>query len=73
MELVEHFPVFIVGLSMFLAYTMLLAGYLNRRLPFFMSLAWNSFCLILSLFILNHVLTVGPIRYWQGGGGRPGA
>ncbi|MDD1759328.1 MAG: hypothetical protein LUQ44_01860 [Methanothrix sp.] len=67
MELVEHFPVFIVGLSMFLAYTMLLAGYLNRRLPFFMSLAWNSFCLILSLFILNHVLTVGPIRYWQGG------
>ena len=32
-----------------------------------MSLAMNSFFLILSLFILNHVLTVGPIRYWQGG------
>jgi len=27
----------------------------------------NSLVLILSLFILNHVLTVGPIRYWQGG------
>ena len=67
MDLVEQFPVLIVGLSMFLAYTMLLAGYLNRRLPFFMSLAMNSFFLILSLFILNHVLTVGPIRYWQGG------
>jgi multicomponent Na+:H+ antiporter subunit D len=67
MEFVEHFPVLIVGLSMFLAYTMLLAGYLNRRLPFYMSLAMNSFVLIMSLFILNHVLTVGPIRYWQGG------
>jgi len=67
MDLVEQLPVLIVGLSMFLAYTMLLVGYFNRRLPFFMSLAMNSFFLILSLFILNHVLTVGPIRYWQGG------
>jgi len=67
MDLIEQFPVLIVGLSMFLAYTMLLTGYLNRRLPFYMSLAMNSFFLILSLFILNHVLTVGPIRYWQGG------
>jgi len=64
---VEQFPVLIVGLSMFMAYTMLLAGYLNRKLPFFMTLAWNSFVFILSLFILNYVLTVGPIRYWQGG------
>jgi multicomponent Na+:H+ antiporter subunit D len=67
MQPVEQLPVIIVGLSMFLAYTMLLAGYLNRRLPFFMSLAMNSFFLILSLFILNHVLKVGPIRYWLGG------
>jgi len=67
MLLVEHFPVIIVGLSMFLAYTMLLAGYINRRLPFFMSLAMNCFFLFLSIFILDHVLTVGPIRYWQGG------
>lgn len=67
MLLVEQFPVLIVGLSMFMAYTMLLAGYLNRRLPFYMTLAMNSLVLILSLFILNHVLTVGPIRYWQGG------
>jgi len=67
MLLVEHFPVLIVGLSMFLAYTMLLAGYLNRKLPFIMSLVMNSFFLILAFFILNYVLTVGPIRYWQGG------
>jgi len=67
MDFVEHFPVLIVGLSMFLSYTMLIAGYLNRRLPFYMSLAMNFFFLIMSLFILNHVLTVGPIRYWQGG------
>jgi len=67
MLLAEQFPVLIVGLSMFMAYTMLLAGYLNRRLPFYMTLAMNSLVLILSLFILNHVLTVGPIRYWQGG------
>ncbi|KUG17046.1 nadh:ubiquinone oxidoreductase subunit 5 (chain l)/multisubunit na+/h+ antiporter, mnha subunit [hydrocarbon metagenome] len=46
---------------------MLLAGYTSRRLPFFMSLAMNSVFLIMSLFILDHVLTVGPIRYWLGG------
>src|SRR5512137_732642 len=65
--LVEQFPVLIVGLSMFLAYTMLLVGYFNRKVLLPMSLAWNSVCLVLSLFMLNHVLTVGPIRYWQGG------
>jgi multicomponent Na+:H+ antiporter subunit D len=65
--LVEQFPVLIVGLSMFLAYTMLLVGYFNRKPLLYMSLAWNSVCLVLSLFMLNHVLTVGPIRYWQGG------
>ncbi len=32
-----------------------------------MSLAMNSVFLIMSLFILDHVLTVGPIRYWLGG------
>ena len=67
MLLVEQFPVLIVGLSMFLAYTMLLVGYFNRKLPLYMSLVMNSIFLVLSLFILNHVLTVGPIRYWQGG------
>jgi multicomponent Na+:H+ antiporter subunit D len=67
MYLTEQFPVLIVGLSMFLAYTMLLVGYFKRNLPFYMSLAMNSFFLIMSLFILNHVLNVGPIRYWQGG------
>ena len=64
---VEHFPVLIVGLALFCGCTMLLAGYTSRRLPFFMSLAMNSVFLIMSLFILDHVLTVGPIRYWLGG------
>jgi multicomponent Na+:H+ antiporter subunit D len=67
LPLVEHFPVFIVGLSMFTAYTMLLAGFLNRRLPFYIALVMNSVFFILSLFILDYVLTVGPIRYWLGG------
>ena len=67
MLLVEHFPVLIVGLAMFCAYTMLLAGYLNRKLPFFISLAMNCVFFIMSLFVLDHVLNVGPIRYWQGG------
>ncbi len=64
---VEHFPVLIVGLALFCGFTMLLAGYTSRRPPFFMSLAMNSVFLIMSLFILDHVLTVGPIRYWLGG------
>jgi multicomponent Na+:H+ antiporter subunit D len=67
MHPVEHFPVLIVGLALFCGFTMLLAGYTSRRLPFFMSLAMNSVFLIMSLFILDHVLTVGPIRYWLGG------
>jgi multicomponent Na+:H+ antiporter subunit D len=67
MYLAEQFPVIIVGISMFLAYTMLLVGYLNKKLAFYMCLAMNSFFLVLSVFILNHVLTVGPIRYWLGG------
>lgn len=67
MNPVEHFPVLIVGLALFCGFTMLLAGYTSRRLPFFMSLAMNSVFLIMSLFILDHVLTVGPIRYWLGG------
>ncbi|MCJ7444054.1 MAG: hypothetical protein MUO26_05920 [Methanotrichaceae archaeon] len=67
MQLVEHFPVLIVGLSMFTAYTMLLVGFLDRRLPYYIALIMNSFFFILSLFILDYVLTVGPIRYWLGG------
>jgi multicomponent Na+:H+ antiporter subunit D len=67
MQFVEQFPVIIVGISMFLAFTMLLAGYLNRRLPFYLALGMNAFFLILSLFVLDHVLTAGPIRYWLGG------
>ncbi len=65
--LVEQFPVLIVGLSMFTAYTMLMMGYLNKKLPFYLALTMDSIFLVLSLFMLNHVLTVGPIRYWQGG------
>ncbi len=45
---VEHFPVLIVGLALFCGFTMLLAGYTSRRLPFFMSLAMNSVFLIMS-------------------------
>jgi len=66
-HLVEQFPVLIVGLSMFTAYTMLMMGYLNKKLPFYLALVMDSVFLVLSLFMLNHVLTVGPIRYWQGG------
>jgi len=67
MYLVEQFPVLIVVLAMFSGFTMLLAGFVNRKLPFFISLIMNFVFLIMSFFVLNHVLTVGPIRYWQGG------
>lgn len=67
MLLVEHFPVIIVTTGMFIGYTILLAGLVNRKSCFYISLAAISSYFIMSFFILHHVLTVGTIHYWLGG------
>ena len=64
---VEHFPVIIVTTGMFIGYTILLAGLVNKKSCFYISLAAISSYFIMSFFILHHVLTVGTIHYWMGG------
>ncbi|RZN37375.1 MAG: monovalent cation/H+ antiporter subunit D family protein [Methanophagales archaeon ANME-1-THS] len=67
MLIVEQFPVLIVTTGVFAAYTILIAGLVNRKSCFFISFATILSHLILSFFILHHVLTVGTIHYWLGG------
>lgn len=69
MEIVEQFPALIVTTGVFAGYTILIAGLVRvtRKFCFFISLATIFSHLIMSFFILHHVLTVGTIRYWLGG------
>jgi multicomponent Na+:H+ antiporter subunit D len=64
---IEQFPVLVVAISLLSALTILLAGGVNRKSCFFISLATITFQFILSIFILHYVLTVGTIHYWLGG------
>jgi len=65
--IVEQFPVLIVTTGVFSGYTILLAGLVNRKSCFYIFLSVVFAHLIMALFILHHVLTVGPIHYWLGG------
>jgi len=67
MLIVEQFPVLVVALSLFSAFTILVAGWLNKKSCCFISAATILVQFIMALFILNHVLTVGIIHYWLGG------
>jgi multicomponent Na+:H+ antiporter subunit D len=67
MLLVEQFPVLIVTVGVFAAYTILLAGWVNKKSSFYLSFATISVQLVMAIFILRHVLTVGVIHYWLGG------
>jgi len=64
---IEQFPVLVVVISLFSAFTILLAGLVNRRSCFFILMAAVITQFILSLFIFHHVLSVGTIHYWMGG------
>ena len=67
MVFVEHFPVLIVAISLLSAFTIFVVGYFNRKLPCYISIGTVAIQLIMSFFILHHVLTVGIIRYKIGG------
>ncbi len=64
---VEQFPVLVVAISLLSAFTILIAGYRNKKSCWFISFATILAQLAMSIFILNHVLTVGTIHYWLGG------
>ena len=64
---IEHFPVLIIALSMVSSFTILVAGWLNKKFCWFISLATIFVQLLMAVSILNHVLTAGTISYWLGG------
>jgi multicomponent Na+:H+ antiporter subunit D len=64
---VEQFPVLVVAISLLSAFTILIAGRLNKKSCCFISIAAILVQLVMSFFILNHVLTKGTIHYWLGG------
>ncbi|MGQ9508078.1 MAG: monovalent cation/H+ antiporter subunit D family protein [Thermodesulfobacteriota bacterium] len=64
---VEHLPLLIVVISLLSAITILIAGWIYKRTAWFISLGTIIFQFISSLFIIEHVLTRGPIRYRLGG------
>jgi multicomponent Na+:H+ antiporter subunit D len=65
--LTEQFPVLVVTIGVFAAYTILLAGWLNRKSCFYICLTTILAQLVMAIFVLRHVLTVGVIHYWLGG------
>ncbi|MCW3134615.1 MAG: monovalent cation/H+ antiporter subunit D family protein [Methanophagales archaeon] len=68
---VEHLPVLIVVISLLSAFTIFIAGWLNKRFCWFISFATILVQLVMAVFILHHVLTVGTIHYWLGGWSPP--
>ncbi len=64
---IEHFPVLLIALSLVSSFTILVAGWLNKKFCWFISLATIFVQLLMAVSILNHVLTVGTISYWLGG------
>ena len=70
-SVVEHFPVLVVVISLLSAFTILIVGRRNKNSCCFISIATILVQLVMSFYILNHVLTVGTIRYWLGGWSPP--
>jgi multicomponent Na+:H+ antiporter subunit D len=64
--LAEHFPVLVVVISMFAAFTILIAGTVNKKAAFPIALVTIFIQLLLSLSLLKRVLTEGTIHYWLG-------
>ncbi|NQE52873.1 hypothetical protein C5S29_04705, partial [ANME-1 cluster archaeon GoMg3.2] len=60
---VEHLPVLVVVISMLSSLTILIAGWRNKKSCCFIAFATILIQFIMSLFILHHVTTDGPIIY----------
>ena len=72
MILAEHYPVLIIVISMLSAFTILIAGWLNKKACLPISLATIFVQLLLAFSILHHVvITREPIHYWLGGWAPP--
>ncbi|NQE05405.1 F(420)H(2) dehydrogenase subunit N [ANME-1 cluster archaeon GoMg1] len=72
MILAEHYPVLIIVISMLSAFTILIAGWVNKKTCLPISLATIFVQLLLAFSILHHVvITREPIHYWLGGWAPP--
>ncbi|MEA3488444.1 MAG: monovalent cation/H+ antiporter subunit D family protein [Euryarchaeota archaeon] len=69
--LAEHYPVLVIVISMFAAFTILIAGMLNKKAAFPISLATIFIQLLMALSMLKRVLAEGPIHYQLGGWAPP--
>ena len=68
---VEHLPVLIVVISMLSAFTILIVGWRNKNACPFISIVTIIIQLVMAIFVLHHVLTIGSIYYWLGGWSPP--
>ena len=71
MLLADHFPVLVIVISLLSAFTILVAGWWNKKTCLPISLATISVQLLLAFFILHQVVTRGTIHYWLGGWAPP--
>ncbi len=68
----EHYPVLIIAISLLSAFTILIAGWVNKKTCLPISLATIFVQLLLAFSILHHVvITREPIHYWLGGWAPP--
>jgi multicomponent Na+:H+ antiporter subunit D len=68
---VEHLPVLVVVISMLSSFTILIAGWLNKKSCCFISFATILIQFVMSIIILQHVTKEGAIIYWLGGWSPP--
>ncbi len=71
MFLAEHYPVLIIVVSLFSAFTILIAGWVNKKTCLPISLATISVQLLMAIFILRQVMSSGAVHYWLGGWAPP--
>lgn len=71
LSVIEHFPVLVVAISLLSAFTILIAGSVNKKSCCFISIATILVQFVMAAFILHHVRSVGTIRYWLGGWSPP--
>lgn len=64
---IEHLPALIVVISLFASFTILIVGWWKKNACAFISIVTILVQLIMSFFVLQYVLTKGPIHYWLGG------
>jgi len=67
MSVVEHFPILTVAISLLSAFTIFVAGWINKKSCVFISIATLIAQFLMSMAILNHVMTKESIHYWLGG------